>query len=107
MSNLISRALLSGVGFANLTKDAIVKTAEDLVNRSKLSEEEGRRLVKDFQKRSADTQRELERRINSVVGTILANLKPSKAQRRSKRSKATVKVTVRRKRRRASGARRT
>ena len=57
MSDLISRALLSGLGLASLTKDAIKKTAEDLVDSSKLSEEEGRKLVEDLQRRSTQAQK--------------------------------------------------
>ncbi len=60
MNEMISRAILSGLGFASLTRDAIRQTAQHLVKRSKLSEDEGRRLVKDFQKRSARAQKVLE-----------------------------------------------
>ena len=63
MSDLISRALLSGLGLASLTKDAIKKTAEDLVDQSKLSEEEGRKLVEDLQRRSTQAQKALEKKI--------------------------------------------
>ena len=52
MSEVISKALLCGLGLASLTKDAIQKTAEDLVKQSKISEDEGRRMVKELQKRS-------------------------------------------------------
>ena len=57
MSDTISKALLCGLGLASLTKDAIQKTAEDLVNQSKISEEEGRKLVKDLQRRSKQCKR--------------------------------------------------
>ena len=71
MGDLISRALLSGLGLASLTKDAIRKTAEDLVDSSKLSEEEGRKLVEDFQRRSTQAQKALEKKIESSVHKVL------------------------------------
>ena len=74
MSDLISKALLSGLGLANMTREAIQQTAEDLVNRSQLSEEEGRRLVKDFQKRSVEAQKALEKRVDEAVHKALKKL---------------------------------
>jgi polyhydroxyalkanoate synthesis regulator phasin len=74
MSDLISRALLCGLGLASLTKDAIQKTAEDLIDRSNLSEEEGRKLVKDLQKRSIQAQKALEKKVETAVHKALKNL---------------------------------
>jgi polyhydroxyalkanoate synthesis regulator phasin len=71
MNDLFTRALLSGLGLANLTKDAIRKTAEDLVDQSKLSEEEGRRLVKDLHRRSTQAQKAIETKIESSVRKVL------------------------------------
>ncbi len=72
--NLISRALLCGLGLASLTKEAIQKTADDLVNQSKISEEEGRKLVKDLQKRSTDVQKALEKKVDDSVHKVFEHL---------------------------------
>jgi polyhydroxyalkanoate synthesis regulator phasin len=74
MSDVFTKALLSGLGLASLTKDAIKKTVEDLVDKSKISEEEGRRLVKDFQRRSAQTQKDVEKKVKTAVNKVLKNL---------------------------------
>src|ERR1700677_2139477 len=74
MSDLISKALLSGLGLASLTKDAIQKTAEELVKKSNLSEEEGRKLVKDLHRRSAKAQKDLEKTVETAVNKLLKNL---------------------------------
>jgi len=74
MSDLMSKALLCGLGLASLTKDAIQKSAEDLVKQSKISEEEGRRLVKDLQRRSAQAQKALEKNVNSAVHRVFEHL---------------------------------
>ncbi len=74
MSDIISRALLCGLGLANLTKDAIQKTAEELVDQSKLTEEEGRRLIKDLQRRSVQAEKALEKKVETAVHKVLKNL---------------------------------
>lgn len=74
MSEVISKALLCGLGLASLTKDAIQKTAEDLVKRSKISEDEGRRLVKELQKRSKLAQAALERHVDRALHKAFEDL---------------------------------
>lgn len=74
MDEVISKAILSGLGFASLARDAIRETAQELVKESKLSEEEGRRLVKTFQQRSAKAQRALEQKVHAAVHKALKHL---------------------------------
>jgi polyhydroxyalkanoate synthesis regulator phasin len=74
MSDLLSKALLCGLGLASLTKDAIQKAVEDLIRRSKISEEEGRKLVKDLQRRSTLAQKALEKQIDSATHKALQHL---------------------------------
>ncbi|HSV15869.1 MAG TPA: hypothetical protein VLI90_16520 [Tepidisphaeraceae bacterium] len=74
MSDLISRALLCGLGLASLTKDAIQKTVEDLVNQSKISEAEGRKLVKEVQRRSEKARKSLEKNVNSAVHSVFEHM---------------------------------
>jgi len=103
MSDLISRALLCGLGLASLTKDAIRKTAEDLVDQSKISEEEGRRLVKDLQRRSTQAQKALDKKIKTAVNKVLKNMNLALVSDRPKGAKAAGKRA--RKSRRRAGAR--
>ena len=84
MKEIISKAILSGLGFASLTRDAIAQTANDLVKQSKLSETEGRRLVKEFQKRSAHAQKVLEKKVESAVHDALKHLDPSNMRKSAK-----------------------
>jgi polyhydroxyalkanoate synthesis regulator phasin len=74
MSDLISKALLCGLGLASLTKDAIQKSVKDLVEESKISEAEGRRLVKDLQRRSTRAQKTLEKHVDAGVHQVLTSL---------------------------------
>src|SRR5271157_1341961 len=74
MSDVMSKALLCGLGLASLTKDAIQKTAEDLVKQSKISEEEGRKVAKDLQRRSKQAQTVLEKEVDSAVHNVFQHL---------------------------------
>ena len=74
MNDVISKAVLSGLGFASLTRDAIRETAQVFVKQSKLSEQEGRRLVKEFQQRTATAEKALEKRVNQAVRKALKTL---------------------------------
>ncbi|MGA3068056.1 MAG: hypothetical protein ABSF29_14520 [Tepidisphaeraceae bacterium] len=91
MSDPITRALLCGLGLASLTKDAIKKTAEELADHSKLSEEEGRKLVKDLQRRSGEAQKALEETVETAVKKVLKSLNLEVAQDKAKRGKSGKK----------------
>jgi polyhydroxyalkanoate synthesis regulator phasin len=95
LRDLISRALLCGMGLASLTTDALRKTAEDLVDQSKLSEAEGRKLVKELQRRSAEAEKAMEKRVETAVNKVLKKLnvrvvhgQPKKAAGKSRRGHA-------------------
>jgi polyhydroxyalkanoate synthesis regulator phasin len=87
MKEMISKAIMSGLGFASLTTEAIRETANDLVKRSKLSEAEGKRLVKEFQQRSAHVQKSFEKKVESAVHEALKHLEPANMARKSSKAK--------------------
>jgi polyhydroxyalkanoate synthesis regulator phasin len=101
MSDLFTRALLSGLGIASLTKDAMRKAAQDLVDRSKLSEEEGRRLAKDLQRRSTVAQKAIETQIETSVRKVLKRFNLEIVKNVPKGSKVIPKKTAPRSRRSA------
>jgi polyhydroxyalkanoate synthesis regulator phasin len=107
MDNLFSRALVSGLGLASLTKEALQKSVQDLVNQSKLSEEEGRRVIKDWHRRSAQAQKAMETRIHAQVGKVLKqfNLKIVKNTPQGGRTTKAAAPRNRRRSGRASKAR--
>ena len=100
MDEIISKAVLSGLGFASLTGDAIRESARHLVKRSKLSEEEGKRLVKDFQHRAARAERVLKKNVNTAVRKVLKRLDLERIDYAAKGAKAAGK------RRKSQGRRR-
>jgi len=95
MNEILSKVILSGLGFANLTREAIRQTVQDLVDRSKLSEEEGRRLVKEFERRSAHAQQKLEKSVDDAVHKVLKNLDLRAMDGRIKAKRATKRKSRR------------
>lgn len=74
MSDFISKALLSGLGLASLTKEALQDMGKDLARRSNMSEQEGRRLIKDLQRKSEQTQKALEKTVEAAVHKVVKTL---------------------------------
>lgn len=102
MSDLISKALLSGLGLASLTKDAIQKTAKDLVDKSTISEAEGRRLVKELHRRTTHAQKAFEKKVEAAVNKAMKTLNLGMALVDDKSTKAKGKRATKTKKRRAA-----
>lgn len=81
MNETISKAVLSGIGFASLTRDAIRDTAQELVKQSRLTEEEGRRVVKEFRRRVVEAEKTLEKKVTAEVRKALKHLDLKPARR--------------------------
>ena len=102
MGDLIGKALLSGLGLASLTKEAIQKTADDLIKKSNLSEEEGRRVAKDWRRRSTKAQKDLEKTVEKTVNKLLKNLDLAIVSTKAKRGQAAKKAAHKSPRRRGA-----
>jgi polyhydroxyalkanoate synthesis regulator phasin len=102
VSDLITKALLCGLGLASLTKDAIQKTAEDLISQSSISEEEGRKLVEDLHRRAKQAQKALEKKIDEAVTKALKNLKLATHPDKPKAAKRAAKGAAKGRRRTAA-----
>jgi len=74
MLDLAKRGVLTGIGLASLTKDKIEELAENIIEESKLSEEEGRKLVDDLLKQSEEARKNLEEEVKKTVGDALEKL---------------------------------
>ena len=71
MADLIKKTLLAGVGLALKTWDEVEDLAKELVDKGKMSEQEGSKFIKDLQKRYEDTQEKLEARVDQAVTKFL------------------------------------
>lgn len=67
MLNIIKKSMLTGIGLALIAKDEIEDLAKELVNKGKMSENEGTKFLKDLQKRYDETQQKLEEKLQKAV----------------------------------------
>jgi len=74
MKNLIEKFLYTGVGFIALTADKVQKVVNDLVDQSKISEDEGRKIVDDFLQETKSKRTELENKFKEITNNIGDNL---------------------------------
>ena len=79
MLDLLKKTLLTGIGIAALTKEKVEEVAKKIAKEGKLTEEEGKKLVKDMLKESEETRKDMENKIEELVKKGLEKLDiPSK-----------------------------
>jgi polyhydroxyalkanoate synthesis regulator phasin len=59
--------MLTGIGLALIAKDEVEDLAKELVNKGKMSENEGTKFLEDLQKRYDETQKKLEEKVQQAV----------------------------------------
>ncbi len=74
MTDVIKKAILTGVGLASLTADKIKETVDELKEKGNLSEKEGRELAENLLKQSDQTQKDLEKRVQKEIAKVLGKL---------------------------------
>lgn len=67
MLNIIKKSMLTGIGLALIAKDEVEDLAKELVNKGKMSENEGTRFLEELQKRYDETQKKLEEKVQRAV----------------------------------------
>jgi polyhydroxyalkanoate synthesis regulator phasin len=67
MLNIIKKSMLTGIGLALIAKDEVEDLAKELVNKGKMSENEGTKFLEDLQKRYDETQKRLEEKVQQAV----------------------------------------
>jgi len=74
MIELVKKTLLAGVGVAALTKEKLEEVAKDFVEKGKMTEQEGKDLVKDLVTRSEESRQELQKQIGEKVEEVLGKM---------------------------------
>ena len=67
MLNIIKKSMLTGIGLALIAKDEVEDLVKELVNKGKMSENEGTKFLDDLQKRYDETQKKLEEKVQQAV----------------------------------------
>jgi polyhydroxyalkanoate synthesis regulator phasin len=78
MIDLVKKTLLTGVGFAALTKEKIEEVAKDFVEKGKITEQEGKALVDDLVARSDESRLEFQKQVEEKVQAVMKKMNLAK-----------------------------
>jgi len=79
MIDLIKKAVLTGMGVASLTKDKIDEFSRELIEKGKLTEQEGEKFVQEMLKRAEESRDALILQTHKVVEATLNKMQLAKA----------------------------
>jgi len=71
MFDIIKKTMLTGVGLAAMTRDKIEELAKGLIETGEMSEEEGKELIAELQKKSKQAREDLETKVKDMVQKAL------------------------------------
>ena len=71
MFDMVKKSMLTGIGLALKTWDEVEDIAKELVEKGKMSENDGKKFLNDLQKRYEETQKKLEARVEKTVKDFL------------------------------------
>ncbi len=74
MIEFIKKAMFTGIGLASITKDKVEEIAKEFVEQGNLTEQEGRKLVKEMMAYSDKSREELEGLVEKYVEKTLDKL---------------------------------
>ena len=74
MIDVMKKVLLTGVGVAALSKEKIEDLARDLVEKGKMTEQEGKALVDQLLTSSDDARQDLQKQIEEKVQAVLEKM---------------------------------
>jgi polyhydroxyalkanoate synthesis regulator phasin len=80
MEDLLKKFLHTGVGFVALAAEKIQTTVDSLVEQSKISEEEGRKIVANFMEDTEAKKTELEEKFQEVTNSLNIDFFKNKAE---------------------------
>lgn len=74
MIDLIKKAMFTGIGVLSLTKEKVEDVAKDFVDKGKLSEQEGKKLVQEMLERSEQSKNELKKQVEVIVKNTMEKM---------------------------------
>ncbi|RMG16386.1 MAG: hypothetical protein D6730_25205 [Bacteroidetes bacterium] len=74
MEDILKKVLYTGVGLVSLTAEKLQQAVDELVEKEKMTEEEGKKVVEEFQQESQSRKQELEERLKSFIKNLSDNL---------------------------------
>lgn len=79
MLDLIKKALFTGMGVAFLTKEKIDEFSRELIDKGKLSEQEGEKLVAEMRQRADESKEALKKQTDKLVEATIGRMQLARA----------------------------
>lgn len=79
MIDLIKKAVLTGIGIASLTREKVEEFSRELIDKGKLSEQEGEKFVQEMQKRAEESREALKNQTDKFVESALNRMQLAKS----------------------------
>ena len=80
MIELIKKALLTGVGIASLTKDKIEDLGKELIDKGKMSEQEGEKLIQEMLSRAEESKETVRKQTETLVKNTVAKMQLARVE---------------------------
>lgn len=80
MIDLIKKAVLTGIGVASLTKDKIEDLAKELIDKGKMSEQEGEKLVQEMLSRAEESRETMKSQTESLVKNTITKMQLARVE---------------------------
>lgn len=80
MENLLKKILYTSVGFVSTTAEKVQKNIDELVQKGKLTEEEGKKVVDDLLEDTETMRTDWENKIQALLESAKTRLQPAKKE---------------------------
>lgn len=74
MIDLMKKTLLTGIGFACMTREKIEQFAKTLAEQSDVSEKEGKKMVDELLQKHDEAKEDLDKRVKGIVSSIMEKM---------------------------------
>ncbi|WDN87541.1 hypothetical protein BuS5_00509 [Desulfosarcina sp. BuS5] len=74
MIDLMKKTLLTGIGFACMTREKIEQFAKTLAEQSDVSEKEGEKMVDELLQKHDEAKEGLDKRVKGIVSSIMEKM---------------------------------
>lgn len=80
MIEIIKKAVLTGIGVASLTREKVEELSKELIDKGKLSEQEGEKFVQDILSRAEESRNAWQNQADQLVKNALDKMQLARAE---------------------------
>lgn len=78
MMDLFKKAVLAGIGIASLTVEKVEELSKDVIDKGKMSEQEGEKFLQEMLKRAEESREALKQQTDRLVESALDRMQLAK-----------------------------